>query len=207
MDLWSYLAAMKRWWWILLGVPLIAFSLAFFLFFPSAPWQTTWTSVITFPGDPNKSSSFNYIDFIVLDDMEHLLHSDVLGDQVYMQLPPEMAERYTRGEIGDMFSTHRHARFVEIRVTGDDPEMVETLAKTTEAVLPEAVNQYLIPADNPNFPSRVETMDPITEPARLTKERYLKVGAVTAAGGALGLCLVGAAEWLRCSYRAKYSVR
>ena len=192
---------------MLVAVPLVAFLLSFFVFFPSAPWQVSWGSFITFAGNPGKASSFNYIDFIVLDDMEHLLHSDVLGDVVYLNLPEEVTTNYTREQVGSMFTSYRHARYVQIWVTGDDPQVVETVARVTENILPDAVNQYLIPADDANYPGKVETMNGLTAPMKLTLERYRKVGAVTAAGGAVALCMVGAAEWLRCSYRAKYGTR
>lgn len=207
MDLWSYLRALLRWWWLLVLVPLIAFVLAFFVLFPTTPWQTTWNMAITFEGNPAKASSFEYVDFIVLDDMEHLLQSDVLGDHVYMQLPEEITSRYSREEIGQMYSSYRHARFVQIWVTGEDPDVVETVARATEAALPEAVNEYLIPADNVSYPGKVETVDRITAPEQLVQERWLNIGAVTGAGLILALCLVGVAEWLRLSYRAKYGAR
>lgn len=207
MDVWTYLRALGRWWWVLLAAPLAGFLLAFFVFFPKAPWQTTWTTSITFEGNPAKASSFGYIDFIVLDDLEHLVKSDVVGDLLYMRLPTDITSDHSRAEIGDMFSTYRHARFVQIWVTGDDPEVIETVAQATEALLPEAVNEYLIPADSTSYPGLVETMDYITEPAKLTRERWLGIGAVTAAGGIVGLCLVGAGEWLRLSYVAKYGAK
>jgi len=202
-----YLRAVIRWWWMLIAVPLVAFLLGFFVFFPTAPWQSTWTTLITFDGNPAKANSVNYPDFIILDDMEHLIHSDVLGDLLYLQLPDDITSRYSREEVGEMFSTYRHARFVQTWVTGDDPEVVKTLATTMEAILPDAVNQYLIPADSTDYPGKVETMDHITEPARQTRDRWLGIGAVTAAGFVAGGCLVGAAEWMRLSYRAKYGAR
>ena len=207
MDLWTYFQAIVRWWWLVLVVPTVAFLLAFFVFFPSAPWQTTWTTFIAFEGNPQKANSFAYIDFVVLDDMEHLLKSDVLGDRVYLSLPEEITNRYTRDEIGNMYSTYRHARFVQIWVTGDDPQVIETIAKTTESLLPEVVNEFLVPPDNASYPGMVETMNEVTAPVRLTKERFKDVGAVTVAGGAAALCLVGVAEWLRLSYLAKYEAR
>jgi hypothetical protein len=206
MDLWSYVRALLRWWWLLL-VPLLAFLLAFFVLFPTAPWQTTWNTIITFEGNPAKASSFEYADFIVLDDMEHLLHSDVLGDQVYMQLPEEITSRYSREEIGEMYSSYRHARFVQIWVTGDDPDVVEAVARATEAVLPEAMNEYLILPDSANYPGKVETVDPIGEPVQLTMDRLQKVVAVTGAGVVIALCMVGIAEWLSMRQRAKYDAR
>lgn len=207
MDLWTYLTALLRWWWLVVLVPAVAFGVAFFVLFPSAPWQASWNALITFEGNPAKSNSFNYVDFVVLDDMQHLLHSDVLGDQVYMQLPGDVTGKYSREQIGGMFSAYRNARFVEIRVTGDEPGVVEAVARTTEAILPEAVNDYLIPEDYPAIPGRVETMDAIGEPEHLTRDRWMKVGAVTAAGGIAALGLVWIAERLVTGYRAKYGAR
>lgn len=207
MDLWSYLGALLRWWWLLVLVPLIAFVLAFFVLFPEAPWQTTWKTVITFEGNPAKASSFEYVDFIVLDDMEHLLQSDVIGDQVYLHLPDDITSRYSREDIGQMYSSYRHARFVQIWVTGDEPEVVDAVAQATEAVLPEAVNEYLIPPDNPDFPGMVETVDRLGEPVQLAMERWQKVAAVTGVGVITALCLVGIVEWLSMSHRLKYGER
>ena len=207
MDLWTYLRALVRWWWMLIGVPIVAFVLAFFVLFPTAPWQSTWTTLMTFEGNPAKANSFVYADFIVLDDLERLIRTDVVGDLLYMRLPDEITSRYTRDDVGDMFRTYRHARYVQTWVTGDDPDVVKTLASTMEALLPEAVNEYLIPADSTAYPGKVETMDRITEPTRMTRDRWLRIGAVTGAGVIAGFCLVGAAEWLRMSYRAKYGAK
>gem|GEM_PF-3454528 len=207
MDIWMYLKSIRRWWWLLLAPPVIAFGFVTFVLFPSAPWQVTWTSVVTFAGNPDKASSFNYADFVVLDDMAHLLESDVIGDLVYLNLPESITDEYSRTDVGDMFSAYRNSRFVQIWVTGDNPAVLEQVAKTTEAVLPDAVNQYLIPADDANYPGKVETVDQITPPKQLTLDRWMKIGALTAAGGGLGLILVGVAEWLRLAHQAKYGAR
>ena len=207
MDVWTYLKALVRWWWILLAPPLLAFLLAIVVLFPSAPWQSTWTTLITFEGNPDKASSFDFADFIVLDDLEHLIHTDVVGDLLYLHLPDEITSRYSREEVGAMFTTYRHARFVQTWVTGDDPEVVTSLATTMENILPEAINAYLIPADSTDYPAHVETMNRITEPARQTRDRWLRIGAMTGAAFIAGACLVGVAEWMRLSYRAKYGAR
>lgn len=207
MDLWTYLRALGRWWWLLLATPLLAFLLSFFVLFPTAPWQSTWTTLITFEGNPAKANSFSYVDFIVLDDLERLIHTDVVGDLLYLRLPDDVTSRYSRDEVGQMFTTYRHARFVQTWVTGDDPEVVSALATTMEALLPEAVNEYLVPADSTAYPGQVKTMDRITEPARQSRDRWLGIGAVTGAGLVAGGCLVGVAEWMRMSYRAKYGAR
>lgn len=203
MDLWTYLRSLLRWWWLALLAPVAAFLIGFFILFPSAPWQASWTVFMGFNDNPMRSNSFAYVDYVVLDDIGHLLESDVVGDLVYMNLPGDVTGEYSREQIGEMYSSYRHARFVDIRATGDDPEVVDIVARTTEGILAEAINDYLIPPDNPNYPGVVETMNPIGEPEQLTLDRLKNIGAVTLAGGALGLVLVGVAEWARLTYRAK----
>lgn len=207
MDLWTYLKSFARWWWIVLVVPAATFAVAVFLLFPSAPWQASWNTFIGFNDNPARANSYVYVDFIVLDDIEHLIQSDVAGDLLYLRLPEDITTEYSREEIGEMFSSYRHARFVEIFVTGDDANVVDVVAQTMEEILPEVVNQYLVPPDLPNTPGVVETMDELQPAEQLTNERWLNVAAVTGASIALALCLVGIAEWLRLSYRAKYGER
>jgi hypothetical protein len=46
-----------------------------------------------------------------------------------------------------------------------------------------------------------------TEPEPQTRDRLIKVGAVTLAAGVAGFGTAGLAEWLRLSYREKYGSR
>lgn len=207
MDVWTYLKSYRRWWWMLLVVPAIAFALSFFVFFPTTQYQASWTTFIGFNDNPARANSYVYVDFIVLDDIEHLIRSDVAGDVLYLRLPEEITSQYSREEVGAMFSSYRHARFVEIFVTGEDPEVVDTVAQTMESIMPELVNQYLVPPDLPNVPGVVETMNALEPADSLQRERWTNIAAVTGAGVAISLCLVGVAEWLRRSYRAKYGER
>jgi hypothetical protein len=207
MDLWTYLRSFARWWWLALAFPVAGFLLAYVVLFPSAPYQASWTVFMGFNDNPGRANSFAYVDYIVLDDIGHLLQSDVAGDVIYLNLPESVTNAYTREEVGNMFSSFRHARFVEIFVTGDDPEVVRNVAETTEGILAMTVNEYLIPPDNPNYPGVVETMNPISEPERLTRERLKNTGAVTLASAALGLIAVGVAEWLRQVSRSNQGAR
>jgi hypothetical protein len=207
MDVWAYLRGLARWWWLLLLFPVASFLLAQFILVPPAKWDVSWGSVVVFEGNPQFTDGAQYTDFVVLDDMGHLLESDVLGDRVYANLPESVTGEYTREQVGEMFSAFRHARFVEITVSADDPDIARTVAETTERILPEAINNYLLPADFPRIPGDVETLNAMTEPKLQTQDRLIKVGGITLAGVFLGLGAVGIAEWLRLDYRAKYGAR
>lgn len=204
MDVWSYLKGLRRWWWLLLLFPVVAFALAQFVLIPDAKWTVSWNSAIVFNGDPNTANGAIYLDYVVLDDMTHLLASDVLGDRVYANLPEDITNEYDRAEIGEMFSSYRHARFVEIMVSGNDPDVVQIVGETTREALPDAVNHYLTPPDFARIPAQISVTSLPSEPEQQTRDRLIQVGGITLAGAALGFGAAGIAEWMRMSYRAKY---
>ena len=102
MDLWTYLRGLKRWWWLVIVIPVAAFALASVVV-PPAKWTVTWTSAIVMNGDPNAANRASVLEYVLLDDMTHLLHSDVLGDLVYLQLPDSITSDYSRSDVGEMF--------------------------------------------------------------------------------------------------------
>jgi hypothetical protein len=207
MDLWDYLKGLRRWWWMLLLFPAIAFGLASFVLISPAKWEVSWTTAIVFNGDPVLANHALSLDSVVLDDMAQLLDEDVLGDRVYLALPEEITSRYSRDDVGAMFSSFRHGRFVEISVEGDDPDVVRAVAETTQATLPEAINMYLIPPDFYRIPAHVSVTSMLSEPELQTRDRMTGVAGITLAGAALGVVTSGVAEWLRMSYSAKYGAR
>lgn len=207
MDLWDYLKGLRRWWWLILVAPAIAFGIAQLLLFPAAKWEVRWESVIVFNGDPGIANASQYLDSVLLDDMGRLLESDVLGDLVYAELPGDITSRYSRSDVGEMYSAVRHARFVEFIVTADAADVATIVAETTQRTLPEAINLYLIPADFTRIPAHVSVTSLLTEPELQTRDRLIKVGGVTLAGVITGFAAAGVAEWLRMSYSAKYGAR
>jgi len=207
MDLWDYLKGLRRWWWLLLVLPAAAFAIAQFILIPPAKYAVSWESVVVFNGDPNLANNPAYLDSVILDDMERLLHSDVLGDRVYLELPEEITSRYSRQDVGKMYSSFRHGRFVELTVAADDAEVATVVAETTQATMPEAINLYLIPADFTRIPAHVSVTSLLSEPELQERDRLVKVGGITLAGAISGIAAAGVAEWLRLSYSAKYGAR
>jgi hypothetical protein len=192
---------------MLVVAPLIAFALASFVLIPPAKWSVTWTSAIVLDGDPNVANQSAFLDYILLDDLANLLGSDVLGDRVYLALPDEVTDRYSRQDVGEMFDSMRHARFVEITVAADDPEVAETVARVTRMVMPEAINLYLIPPDFTRIPAYVSVTTLPSEPELKTRDRMIAIGGMTLAGMIIGVTAAGVAEWMRLSYQEKYGSR
>jgi hypothetical protein len=207
VDLWDYLKGLRRWWWLLLVLPAAAFAVAEFVFIPPAKYAVSWESVIVFNGDPNLANNSAYLDSVLLDDMERLLRSDVLGDLVYLKLPQDITNHFSRQEVGEMYSSFRHGRFVEFTVRSNDPNVATVVAETTQATMPEAINRYLIPADFTRIPAHVSVTSLLSGPELQTRDRLVKVGGITLAGAIAGMAAAGVAEWLRMSYSAKYGAR
>jgi len=204
MDVWTYLGALRRWWWLALGVPAFALVLALLLL-PPAPWQTQFSAVIVFPGNPQKSAVATYPDSILLDDLTAVLRSDSVAENVHTKLPAEMQADVSAKDVADMVSASRYSREARVFIRGDEPAEVTAVARGMEAVLPEAVNTYhIVPADEQ---ATVTMLDRIAEPAKETRQRLLVIAAISAAAVAAALCVIALIESLRLSYRSQYGSR
>lgn len=205
MDFWDWLRGLRTWWWILVVFPLIALGISW-LNAPEPKYETKWTVNIYFD-DPPQTNVRGYIDSVFLDDLGLLMKTGVLGDVMYLRLPEEIQAAVTREEFGDMVESSRKAHFVEITVSGDDPDHVRIAAETIDENLQEIANHYLVPPTYRGGEATVNTLDEIVEPALNNGPPLVFVGSITLATVLVSVAATGVAEWLRLSYRAKYSVR
>jgi hypothetical protein len=201
MDLWTYLKALRRWWWLVLGIPAIAL-IASFVLLPAAQWETEFKAMILFPNHPDYTGSAGRQDSVIIDDMATLFVSDVFLDDVHDALPADSRESLPPSEISTMLSAVRYSRAVTVTVKGESPEDVTVVAETVQTVMPEAVNAHLLVPENP--PATMDVIDYVGEPVQQTTQRILTVAVITATAGVAALCLVAVIESLRLSYRAKY---
>lgn len=205
MDIWDWIRGLRRWWWMLIVFPLLAAGISW-MTAPEPKYESSWNLHVLFD-DPNRASNPEYFDFIFLDDLDSLLKSSVLGDVMYLRLPDETSEVLTRDEFGDMISSKRKATFVEITVSGTDPDHVAVVAQTLEDNLEEVTNAYLVPPAYAGGSATVQSVDPIGEPALNSMDRLITVGAITLATVLVSVAATGVAEWLRISYSAKNASR
>jgi hypothetical protein len=204
MDLWSYLGALRRWWWLALGVPAVAL-IAAVLLVPAAEWQTEFRAFVVMDSEPDNTANPFFGESIILDDIAILVDSTAMVDHVHATLPTEMQASVSAEEIADMLSAVRYSRAVTVTAGGDSAAEVMVVAESVAAYLPEAVNAYLVP---PKFKeAEVRLIDPVQEPVKQTRQRLITIGAITAAAVIGGLCAVALAEGLRQGYRAKYGSR
>lgn len=205
MDIWDWFKSLRRWWWMLIVFPLIAAGISWMVA-PEPKYETTWTVNIYFD-DPALTNNPGYVDFVFLDDFAELMNTGVMGDVMYTRLPEDLQSELSRAEFGQMTSSSRKANFVEITVSGDDPETVSRVATLINENSAEIANLYLVPPDYRFGSATINTLDPITEPALNTRDRLVTVGSITVATLLASVAATGVAEWLRLSYQAKKSAR
>lgn len=205
MDFWDWLKSLRTWWWIIIVFPLLAAAITW-LAAPEPEYESRWTVNIYFD-DPTLANNPGYIDFIFLDDLHLLMNTGVLGDVIYLRLPEEVQAQISRQEFGGMIDSARKAHFVEITISGDDPEIVRIVADTIDQNLQEVANHYLVPPTYRLGAATINVLDPITEPTLNEQDRLIMVGSVTVGTLLLSVAATGVAEWLRRSYSLKYSAR
>lgn len=203
MDIWDWFKSLRRWWWIIILFPLLAAGFSW-MTAPEPEYESRWTINVLFD-DPSRANSPAYFDFIFLDDFHLLIESGALGDVIYLRLPEDIQSQLTREEFGEMVNSSRKAHFVEIVVSGDDPDIVQVVAETIEANSEEVANHYLVPPTYREGEAKINTLDPISEPVINRQPRNVFVSSVTLGALLTGIAATGVAEWLRLSYRAKYA--
>ena len=205
MDFWDWLKGLRTWWWMIIVFPLLAASISW-IAAPEPQYESRWTVNIYFD-DPERANNPAYFDFIFLDDFHLLMQTGALGDMTYLRLPDDVQATLSRDAFGKMVDSSRKAHFVEITVSGDDPEIVTVVAETIVANAEEVANFYLVPPTYRGGSATVNLLDPISAPELNEQARLTTVGSVTVATLLVSIAATGVAEWLRRSYRAKYSAR
>jgi hypothetical protein len=205
VDIWDWLRGLRRWWWMIIVFPVVVAAIAW-VAAPEPRYESSWSLNIYFD-DPSITNNPGYIDFVLLDDFDLLMRTGVLGDVMYTRLPEDVKARLHRDEFGAMFHSSRKARFVEITMVGDDPELIRTVASTLNGNLTDVINLYLVPPDYRFGQATVNVLDPISDPALNTRDRLVTVGSVAVATLLASIAATGVAEWLRLSYREKYAAR
>ena len=179
MDLLTYLSALRRWWWVLLGLPLIVL-LGELTFGPAAPFTTELRATVLIPGDTENTGSAERPELMVLDDLSPLIGSDVFAEAILEQMSANgAAPSMELAEVKSSLTGSRYSRVVTVTVTNSDAADARAIAEAAVAVLPNAVNSYLVAPGSQ--PATVQIIDRPDEPAPATRARWLRIAVSTMA--------------------------
>lgn len=171
-------SVIRRRWWIVLLLPLVAVT-ATFLFQRNEPYQATVRATVLIPGDTEDPGNSERPELMVLDDLppfirSHAFASDVLGAMGDTELTVDQVQAALDGS--------RYSRVLTVYVTSEDRQDVTDIAAAVESALPDSINSYLMPNDDGTATVRI--IDPPSAPSRDRDGHWLQL-LITAALGVL----------------------
>lgn len=190
MDIGSFTAAIRRWWWVVALVPIVAL-LGTLVLSRFQPYQSQLRATVVIPGDTDLPGDAERPELMVLDDLPLLIESWVFAEAVHGALG---TTSLTVDEVQDALSASRYSRVLTVYVTSGDETDVLAVAQAAEQVLPESINNYLIPAGGEAATVRV--IDPPTTPTRSRAGFALQSAVVTVLAVFGGILLALAVEWV-----------
>jgi hypothetical protein len=91
------------------------------------------------------------------------------------------------GDVQSALSASRYSRILTVVAARDDAGEAEAIAEAAAAVLPDAINQYLV-ANSASDPATVQVIDPPGSAVKDAMDRVTRIAAQ--AGAALVLAIV-----------------
>jgi len=186
------LAVLGRQWWMVVALPLAVLTASLALS-ADPPFIATMRATVLIPGDTEIPGSAERPELMVLDDAPALVGSRVFAEAVAARLRTVSPSLELDAEdVRAALVAERHSRVVTIHARHDRQREALALAVGAAAVLPDAVNRYLV-ADGAD-PATVRLIDPPRRATRDNGNRALIVAlqTVVALMVAIGLAFLAA---------------
>jgi len=178
ISLGQLMSVIRRRWWIVLLLPLVAVTATYF-FQRNEPYQSTVRATVLIPGDTEDPGNSERPELMVLDDLPPFIGSHAFATDVLAAIGDT---DLTVEQIQSTLDASRYSRVLTIYVTSENPEQVKEIAEAAQAALPDSINSYLMPADGGLATVRV--IDPPFPPSRDRDGHWLQL-LITAALGVL----------------------
>lgn len=176
----------RRWWWLLLALPLLGLVSGFVLT-RDQPYESSFRATILIPGDTEIPGSAERPELMVMDDAPELVGSRAFAEMTHAALPAESQPALTVEGVQSALSASRYSRVLTVVAARDDASEAEAIAVAASSVLPDAVNQYLV-ANSDVAPATVQVIDPVGAASKDSMSRYTRIAAQM--GAALVLAIV-----------------
>ncbi len=154
------ISVVRRRWWIVLLLPVVA-VVTTYLFQRSEPYQSTVRATVLIPGDTEIPGNSERPELMVLDDLPPFVRSYAFASQVHAVMPDT-----TRSieQVRSSLDASRYSRVLTVFISSQDARDAEAIAAAVESALPQAINDYLMPADGQQATVRI--IDPPSPPTR-----------------------------------------
>ena len=194
MDGRTAVAALLRRWWLIVALPL-AVLIGSLAATSDPPYVATTRATVLIPGDTEAPGDAERPELMVLDDAPSLVRSRAFADSVMARLratAPGLGLR--TDEVQAALSATRYSRVVTVRARHEDRTEALAIGRAAAAVLPDAVNQYLVAAGGP--PATVQIIDSPRQAVPDNGNRVLIVSVQTLVAVAVGIGLAALAASL-----------
>jgi capsular polysaccharide biosynthesis protein len=194
MELRQYWAIFRRWWWIPLGLALLAGGLSVVLApKPQTTYSATLRAIVSVPPEPRHPGTFAYEGYYawvaseyLVDDLAELVKSQMFAQDVARELNDPTI---TSAQIAGQQSTRRTHRLLSITVTGASADQVGRIANAIATVLDRNSARYI--AQLSLGPAKIEVVDPPVVTTQVAGVRgNLDILARAALGFAAGLAIM-----------------
>jgi hypothetical protein len=172
-------STVRRWWWILLALPLLGL-VSGFVATRDQPYESSFRATVLIPGDTEIPGRSERPELMVMDDAPALVDSRAFAELVHTALPAQDGTSLTIDDVQNALSASRYSRILTVTSARDDAAEAEAIALAAAGILSDAINQYLVA--NPDVePATVQVIDP---PGAATKSAMDRVTRIAAQAGA-----------------------
>lgn len=149
-DLRDILLALRRFWWLVLLVPILVGGVLTIRNL-TADYQASFSATVLLSGDTEIPGSSERPELMILDDVGPVVRSDAFAALVAAEAGVDPAA------IPGTLDATRYSRVVTVTATGPDAVTAEHIAAAAATVFPDAVNQLMV-AQGAN-PATVQIID------------------------------------------------
>ncbi|MFN8531974.1 MAG: hypothetical protein U0556_00315 [Dehalococcoidia bacterium] len=197
MELRQYWAIFRRWFWIPLGLAVLAGGLSVLLApKPQTTYSATSNFIVSVPPEPRSSDKFAYEGYYawvaseyLVDDLAELVKTQAFVEDVAREInDPTISV----GQIKGQQSTRRTHRILSVTVSGPDSGQVERISNAIATVLNKNSSRYI--AQLSLGSAQIQLVDPPVVSAQVSGLRgnldiVVRAGLGFAAGMAIMLLL------------------
>ncbi|MGH2562801.1 MAG: hypothetical protein ACRDJH_27385 [Thermomicrobiales bacterium] len=176
MDLPRLIQIVWHRWWLVAAIPLGVLIAGSWLT-NDPPHESSVRATILIPGDTEIPGNSERPELMVLDDAPVLVGSHVFAELVFDALPNGARASITVDDVKSALRGERYSRILTVVATRDDAGEARIIAEAVAAMLPEAVNTFLV-ADGGEA-ATVHVIDPPSEPSPANANRWLILSVET----------------------------
>ncbi|CAN5474679.1 hypothetical protein BH09CHL1_BH09CHL1_05480 [soil metagenome] len=176
----------RRWWWLLIALPLVGL-IAGFVLTRNQPYVSTVSATVLIPFDTEDPGNSERPELMILDDSPSVVSSRAFAELVYGQLPTAQQVDLSVDNVKDSLTATRYSRVLTVNASNASKADAEAIAKAVAVVLPSAVNTFMVADGAPQ--ATVKIIDPASDATQDRMGRLTRIVAQAAAAFVLAMVL------------------